>query len=509
MYLALVLLGVVATSIFATPIGDAVRSQTQEIIATVRGDTEPEEPSTADGLETLAVAVPEIVFDDSVFVDPTMVGLQPPWAFDGLLTFRGSPTRSFYGRGPVPDDPAVQWRFPEEGGLCRQSAVGTQVRTWCGTGWTGQPTLFRLDGLLWSVFGALDGAVHFLNAETGEPILESFQTNDIIKGSVTIDPDGFPLVYTGSRDNQFRVIAFDDGNPRELWSLDAESVGETLWNNDWDGAALVLEDYLIVGGENSRIHVIELNRSWGDDGLVQVDPELIFTAPGWDGELLSAIGDDNVSIENSVAVSGDTLYFANSGGLVQGWDLAPLRQGGDPTRVFRYWVGDDVDATLVIDTEGMLYVGAEFERGTQRSRELGQLLKLDPSQEGEDALVWSVEQNQGIDTGIWGTPALHDGAVIFGSDTGRFRAVDQQTGEGLWEMTLGFRLWASPVVVDDVLLMGDCAGSLHAFDVTDVRSDPEPLWELQLDDGCIESTPAVWDGTIVLGTRSGGIYGVR
>ena len=53
------------------------------------------------------------------------------------------------------------------------------------------------------VVNAFDGAIHFLDAETGEPILPKFQTGDLAKGSVTIDPDGFPLVYAGSRD-QYR-----------------------------------------------------------------------------------------------------------------------------------------------------------------------------------------------------------------------------------------------------------------------------------------------------------------
>ena len=34
-----------------------------------------------------------------------------------------------------------------------------------------------------------------------------------------------------------------------------------------------------------------------------------------------------MSIENSVAISGDTVYFANSGGLVQGWDMSRPRAG--------------------------------------------------------------------------------------------------------------------------------------------------------------------------------------
>ena len=30
--------------------------------------------------------------------------------------------------------------------------------------------------------------------------------------------------------------------------------------------------------------------------------------------------------------------------------------------VFCWWMGDDVDATIVIDDEGFLYVAAEYER---------------------------------------------------------------------------------------------------------------------------------------------------
>jgi len=504
--------GVIAIGFFALPVANDIRDTTIDFL--IPGDEDEAELAEESLVGPFAatsekVPEPEIDFDTSVFVDPRMVGIAPPQKIDGLLTFRGSPTRTYYGRGPVPEDPEVKWRYPEEGGLCRQSSVGGQTRGWCGTGWTGQPTLFRLDGRLWSIFGALDGAVHFLDAETGLPLLPKFQTNDIIKGSVTVDPDGFPLVYTGSRDNKYRVISFDQGDPKELWALDAESVSPRKWNNDWDGAGLVLDDWLFVGGENSRIHIVKLNRGRSDEGFVTVAPELVFSAAGWDDELIGLVG-DNVSIENSVAVSGDTLYFANSGGLVQGWDLASLRDGGEPTRVFRYWAGDDVDATIVIDEEGMLYIAAEFERGNERSKTLGQLMKLDPTREGDDALVWSVQENQGLNTGIWGTPALHNGAVIFGSQGGMFRAVDSATGEDLWQIDgLGFHLWQSPVVVDDVLIMGDCFGTLRAFDVTDVRVTPPELWALRLDEACIESTPAVWEGTIVVGTRSGGVYGIR
>ena len=70
--------------------------------------------------------------------------------------------------------------------------------------------------------------------------------------------------------------------------------------------------------------------------------------------------------------------------------MSGLAEGVEPTRVFRFWTGDDTDASVVIDDEGFLYVGVENERGNQRAAEVGQLVKLDPRQP-DNPLVWSVQ----------------------------------------------------------------------------------------------------------------------
>jgi len=59
--------------------------------------------------------------------------------------------------------------------------------------------------------------------------------------------------------------------------------------------------------------------------------------------------------------------------------------------------------------------------------------------------------------------------------------------------------------VDGVLLEGDCAGALHAFDVSREGRRPPELWRVQLG-GCIEATPAVWRGRVYVGTRGGAMY---
>ena len=421
----------------------------------------------------------------------------------GLLTFRGGPTRSYHGEGPVPERPEVLWSYPgQSGGMCSESSVGSDTKVWCGTGWTGQPSVFERDGRTWVVFGAYDRSIHFVDFETGQDILPPFPTGDIIKGSVSIDGEGLPLVYSGSRDNKLHVIAIDRPQPTELWSLDAQAVSPTMWNDDWDGSPLVLGDYLYEGGENSQFHIVKLNRTTGDDGLVQVAPELVFNTPGWDDELINALNtrQQDVSIENSVAYHDGVIYFANSGGLVQGWDVSGIGEGREPNRVLRYWTGDDVDASVVVDDQGFLYVGVENERGNSRAAEVGQLLKLDPRRP-DNPLVWSVKDPGGF----WTTPALHNDIVIAAADGGTVYGVDRETGAVRWQFELPPPTWQSAVIVDDVLIQGDCSGVLHGYDVSDTSAAPPELWTVTLE-GCIESTPAVWNGRIFVGTRAGRFY---
>jgi hypothetical protein len=434
--------------------------------------------------------------------------------FDGITTFRGNATRTYYGSGPVPEDPKILWRYPATGSLCSTSSTAAETKLWCGTGWTGQPNVIvGRNGAIEVRINAYDGAYHFLNGRTGEPARPKLQTGDLAKGSATSDPDGYPLYYAGSRDNLLRVIALDRPEPTVLWSVDSQgSVPNPMWNSDWDGAPLVIDDHLIEGGENSWLYVIELNRGYDRDGLVTVDPEIVFTAPGFDQELLDALPDGDVSIENSVAFRDGVVYFSNSGGLVQGWDISRILRGksDEAERVFRFWTGDDTDASIVIDEEGYLYVGSELQRFNARAAEVGQLVKLDPS-EPNDPLVWSFAITElGGDGlgGVWATPALYEDMLYIATNHGDLIGIDRMTGEERWRIGLVGPTWSSPVAVDDVLLQGDCGGTLHAFDLSgNLRRQPPELWALSLG-SCIESTPSVWDGTVWVGTRGGGVYAI-
>jgi outer membrane protein assembly factor BamB len=424
---------------------------------------------------------------------------------DGLVMFRGNPTRTFYGTGPAPRSPGMLWRFPDEP-MCGNSPVGGQDQVWCGSGWTGQPVVWeRPDGVTEVIFGAYDKHIHFLDAASGERTRPDFPMGDIIKGSVSLDPDGFPLLYAGSRDPNYRIIALDGDEPVELWSLSASSVAG-MWNNDWDSNAAVVDDVLFLGGENSWWFAIALNRAYDDNGGVTVDPEVVWSTPAFTDELVAAVGRQQ-SIESSTAVYGSTAYFTNSAGRVVGVDIENIA-AGEAAIVFDFWMGDDVDATLVIDDQGMLYVSAEDDLRTARAAEIGQLAKLDPSRP-DDPIVWTVEiPADGLAGGMWATPALHGEVLYVATNPGELLAVDTASGDVLWRDDIGGHAWSSPVVVDETLIVAvdcDTRPALRGYDVTDPAA-PDEIWELAMTGGCIESTPAVWNGRIYVGSRDGFFY---
>jgi outer membrane protein assembly factor BamB len=434
-------------------------------------------------------------------------GVNAPWGeVEGLTMFRGNPTRTWYGTGPIPDELEVQWTFPDEP-MCGNSPVAGEDKVWCGTGWTGQPLVWeRPDGVTEVIVGAYDKAIHFLDAATGERTRPDVDMGDIIKGTVTLDPDGHPLLYAGSRDDEWRIIALDREEPEVLWSLAADAV-PGMWNNDWDSNPVVIDDVVYVGGENSWWFAIELGRGVDEEGLVTVDPEIVFDMPAFTDELVARVGRQQ-SVENSTAVFEDRAYFANSAGRVVGVDIGDLPDG-DAEVVLDFWMGDDVDASIVADPDGDIYVSAQVDLDTERGEEVGQLVRLDPDQP-DDPVVWSLDvpPSDGFDGGIWATPAWRDGLLYVPTQPGELLVVDAADGEVVWSDDVGGWAQSSPVLVGDRLLLAvDCfeTPALRVYDLTDPRR-PERLSDSVVTQGCIESTPAAWDGQVFVGSRDGYLY---
>jgi outer membrane protein assembly factor BamB len=266
------------------------------------------------------------------------------------------------------------------------------------------------------------------------------------------------------------------------------------------------------GGENGWFFAIRLNRGYDSDGKVVVEPEKLVQMPGYNDELLGVSG-RNVSIESSVVVFDQRVYFSNSGGRIVGVDVSNVGDGEVPI-VFDYYAGGDIDATMVADEEGMLYVSIEHEpsqMGSEeaaRNREVGQLVKLDPYTDG-DPRVWGVDLTSGAsDAGSWSTPAVYQGVVYLNTHQGSVIAVDAADGQLVWQDETGFHSWSSPAVIDGTLVVATCLGDIRAYSLDDPRQ-PVQKWSLNLGGACLESTPVVWKGSIYLGSRDGYMRALR
>lgn len=459
------------------------------------------------------------------WVDRRTVG--QPWgdAVTGLLTHRGNPTHTFHGTGPVPDAPEIKWRYPDGGPLCGTLTDFGVTSTWCGNGWTGQPLVWeRPDGTIELMTGSYDGRFHFVDTATGLRSRTPIVTGSVVKGTPTLDPDGYPLVYFGSTDGKLRIAAFDRADPVTLWDFSTPPFSvEGRWNTHWDSAPLIVNDFMFQGGENSMYYIWRLHRGYDDAGQVTVAPEMVFKMPTWNDDLMADIQRGctasnaarctSTSVESTTAMFEGRIYFGTSAGRVMGLDISDV-ENGNVDVVFDYWVGDDVDGSIVIDDEGMLYVPVEWKRFNARGREVGQLVKLDPYTDG-DPRVWGMESITEPPTygGVWGTPVLGDGVVYVLTNKGNIVAVDQATGKELWYHHVGpsprvgmSTSLASPVLVGTDLLVPAYEGLLHRFDVSNPRQ-PELVWSFRVG-STLEATPAVWNGVIYLFSRDGYLYAI-
>ncbi len=369
--------------------------------------------------------------------------------FEGLTMFRGNASRTYYGEGPVPHNPQVLWKFGPMSGTSTNLGV---TKTWTGTGWTGQPCIFERDGKTWVVFGAYDYKIHFLDAETGEKLLPDFKGGDIFKGSAVVDPDGYPLIYMGCRDNKWRIIAIDRDEADGALQSRRRRVAEP----DLERRLGLQRGHpqrlrLRRGRERPLLHP-QAQPGYDAQGKVTVDPQIVLDFPAGPRRYIDKLGSKDVAVENSPCLVGDRVYFTNSGGLITGLDvsatLKELATGEAPAK----GEGRLPDRLQVLDRRrhrrhhrgrrgGLsLRVPAlrQAARGvTERSKAVGQVIKLDPRKtgEGETPLVWSqaVTKLSGGESGVWATPCIYKDMLYVPTHGGALLGIDRQTGEIVWQ----------------------------------------------------------------------------
>lgn len=450
-------------------------------------------------------------------------------SLDGVLSYLGGSTRDNASFGyPTINNQKLNllWQF-----------TTTNIDDFYGVGWTGQSVIVHWpletqmnmnmyhsyktsNGTIEVITGSLDGFIYFTDLYTGKPTREPLNIGLPIFGSVTVDPRGYPLLYVGTgfnlngqryEDMTFSIISLIDGEI--LYQINGTDPYAIRSWGAFDSSPLIDKnsDSLIIGSENGLIYYLSMNTLYDQvEGTISITPEIYryyYTNP---------FG-KNVGFESSLTAFKNYIYITDNGGLLQCIDVSTM------TPVWVYDLKDDSDSTIALDiisaNEVYLYTASEivYEKDTSVTyiRKINALT-------GE--LIWENKfkctYSDDFTTGVSGSPIIGlstiSNSVIYAvtglGETGNESSLisfEKLNGEILWQTDeLNYSI-STPVAVYDkdgtpYIIMSYSNGKI---DLINGKSGII-IYSLQLD-GIIESTPVIYNGLLVIGTRSGNIYCVR
>lgn len=445
---------------------------------------------------------------------------------NGILSFRGGPFRNngSMGTAVISKQKLVKsWSFQ----TASSSGWGG------GSGWTGQPSVIEWKPQeqkimnLYSqfktksnfkevVYGSLDGRVYFLDLSTGKKTRNPINIQNPIKGSVALDPRGYPLLYVGQGIPQtgkigMRIFSLIDGS-QLAFIPGIDSYSFRGWGA-FDGSALFNreDDAMLVGGENGLVYFIKLNTNY--------DPKAkkIKISPVISKYRYKLKNNSYQGIENSVAVYKNIAYFADNGGGIQALDIIKKRP------IWANNAYDDTDASIVIENSNgtpFLYTGSEIDKqGTKGYTRIQKLNGLSGKVIWEKKIPgYSIKGNHPVNGGLLATPIVGTGSlkgqVIFNisryktMNGGLLISYDTVTGREKWHLDLPNYAWSSTVAVytkdnKAYLIQGDSVGNLYL-----ISSSGKIINKINLGAN-IEASPVVVGQQVIVGTRGGKYIGVN
>ena len=463
------------------------------------------------------------------------------FALPGISTYRGNNYRNnaAYGTAVVEDESfATKWSIPS--GILPGSS-------WSGSGWTGQPIIVQWDyetrqkmnlfpekkakgNLVEIIYPTLDGCVYFLDLDDGTRTREVVNLSQCCKGSGTLDPRGYPLLYVGTGDvnssekrPRMYIISLIDG--RVLYEYgDDDPMALRKDNDAWcafDSSPLVdaETDTVIWPGENGVLYTIKLNTEYNkNSGKISISPDAPvctrYTTPRTSEEAYW------YGYEASPSIVGSYMFISENGGMIYCVDLNTMEV---------VWAQDTLDDSnstpaieIVSETEGYVYT-APYLHWTQDENNHGtiNIYKLD-AVTGE--IIWQVPYEvysiEGVSGGVHSSPLLGkegtdlEGLVVYSIARtpspyeGLLVALDTETGEEVWRYKMAAYPWTSPVAVYEedgtaYIVVCDSSGFMYLINAT----TGQKIYSMTLG-YLIEASPAIYKNTIVIGTRGQKIWAI-
>lgn len=442
---------------------------------------------------------------------------------EGVTTFRGNNFRDTSTYGTIPENPSkleIMYTKKIRG-----------IDKWSGVGWTGQASCVRWpeqtrnimniydekkakQDLIEVIYATLDGHIYFFDMEDGEPTRDPINIGAPIKGSVTVDPRGYPLLYCGQGIDTvngksvkigMRVFSLIDCSVLLFINGRDEFATRRWYASDCSPLVNAETDTLLWAGENGLFYRVKLNTQYDVAAkTISIDPVI---DRYWYGSKVTT----RPGMECSFSAYNHYVFLPDNSGLIQCLDVNTLQP------VWAFDALDDTDSSpvLEVDDDGQLwlYTGSEFDLA---KKEYCYLRRINAFT-GEESWCIEIPCSNSERGGTFATPAMGKGDVadlVFYAEaatkSGSFLiAVEKETGEIRWKYDLGKYTWSSPMLCQtpsgkSYLVECNSAGLVRLFDA----STGEVVAQCTVE-GNVECSPIAFDDMFVLGTRASRIYGIK
>ena len=99
---------------------------------------------------------------------------------------------------------------------------------------------------------------------------------------------------------------------------------------------------------------------------------------------------------------------------------------------------------------------------------------------------------------IVGSPVVYEDIVMIGSSDGNLYAIDTKSGTEMWRFTTGNSIWSTPAVYEGIVYFGSLDHTVYAVSLSN-RSQGQEIWRF-LTGGAVASTPLVKNGRVYIGS---------
>ncbi|MEI6602365.1 MAG: PQQ-binding-like beta-propeller repeat protein [Clostridia bacterium] len=465
----------------------------------------------------------------------------PYSTLEGVFTFRGNGYRTgpSYGTANIVEKKLQKiWT----------ATTPETINSWGGgSRWTGQPSLvkwpddikqkmnikakFKKDpDFVEVMIGSMTGRIYFFDLQTGEASRNPINTGSSIKGSVSVDPRGYPLLYTGQglkdgSDGRFGFHIYNLYNQKELhFQPGSDSAAPRGWGA-FDSSALFsrTKDELFVGGENGLLYKLNLNTKLDKKkGTISINPVIkkynTYNRAIFGSRYGTLSGTNWIGIESSLVGYQERLFFSDNFGNICCFD-------SDLNLKWSFKNIDDSDSTMTLNVEnGKPYLFSSNEVNQQGTSGICRVLKIDGT---NGKTVWKkefkVQSILGTDpskggtyaSGIQGKGKISNLLILTicrtpSMTTGQIVALDKATGKLVWTYNMDTYAWPSPVDVYDAegnayIIQCDHNGNVLFID----GKTGKLLQKQSADTQKIEASPAVFGDVLVFATITGKVLGYK